>query len=242
MGYDDPWDASVGRHGELEQVAPGLYWVWAPTPDVPVTRNMIVYVLPEGGLLVHSAICLDAAQMRKLDALGPVRFLVVPNQGHRLDVKRWKKRYPSALVLAPQNARAKVEEVIAVDQTCEEALPPLGIRVHRPDGMKEGYELVYEVDLEGGGTALIVNDVLAAPHPHAPTGFGGAISNVLGLPGGRFGQPRIVRFRFGKDRNAFRRFVGRLAEIPDLRAMVSSHGGPVTGDVAGTLREALPRL
>lgn len=242
MGYDEPWEASVQEHGELEEVAPGLWWVWAPTPGVPVTRNMIVYVLKDGGLLVHSAICLDDAQMKRLDSLGEVRFLLVPNWGHRLDVKRWKKRYPSALVIAPKNARAEVEEVIPVDRTCEEALPPLGIRVHRPDGMKEGYELVYEVDVEGGGRALIVNDILAGPHPHPPKGFGGQISKLLGLPGGRFGQPRIVRFRFRKDRSAFRAFVQRLSEIPDLRAIVTSHGGPTTEDPAGTLREALSRL
>src|SRR5690242_20050842 len=108
MGYDDSWDASVLAHGELEQITPGLWWVWAPCPGAPVMRNMSLYRLNDGSLLVHSAICLDEARMKKLDALGEVRFILVPNEGHRIDVKRWKKRYPNAKVIAPKNASAKV--------------------------------------------------------------------------------------------------------------------------------------
>jgi hypothetical protein len=184
MGYDDAWERSVAQgHGDLDEVAPGLWWVWAPCPGVPVRRNMSVYKTKEG-LLIHSAICLDDARMKKLDALGDVRFILVPNEGHRIDVKRWKKRYPKAEVIAPQNARAKVEEICPVERTCEDALPALGIGVHRPAGMKEGYELVYEVELDGG-KALIINDVLASEHPHPVTGFGGFMSGMLGPPGGR---------------------------------------------------------
>jgi hypothetical protein len=242
MAHDDPWEKSVQAHGSLEQVAPGLHWVWAPCPGAPVTRNMSVYELPGGGLLVHSAICMNDAEMAKLDALGEVRYLLVPNEGHRIDIKRWKKRYPKAPVLAPKNASAKVGEVVPVDQSAEEALAPLGIRIHAPDGMKEGYELVYEVDLKGGGRALIVNDVLVGPHPHPPRGFGGFMSGLLGPPGGLFGQARIVRTFFGKDRAKFRGFVEKLSRIEDLRAIVTSHGGPMTENVSGELTGAIPRL
>ncbi|MCA9610049.1 MAG: hypothetical protein KC619_30845 [Myxococcales bacterium] len=242
MSYDDPWGEAVLPHGPLEEINPGLWWVWAPCPGVPVTRNMSVFRLADGGLLLHSPTCLDEATMKQLDGLGPVQLLLVPNAGHRLDIRRYRKRYPDAKVIAPANARAKVEEVTPVDATCEETLPDLGIRLHRPDGMKEGYELVYEVDLPQGGRALLVNDVLADRHPHGPTGFSGFVSGLLGPPGGRLGQPRIVRVSFGKDRAAFRRFVERLAEVEDLRAMLTSHGGPTRGDVATQLREAAARM
>lgn len=242
MGYDDAWETSVGAHGALEALAPNLHWVWALVPGAPVARNMVIHRLPDGSLWVHSCICLDAVQMAAVDALGPVRFIVVPNEGHRLDIRRWKKRYPEARVLAPRNARKKVEEVITVEQDCEDALPAIGVRFHVPDGMKEGYELVYEVDLEGGGRALVVNDVLSKRHPHGPTGIGGAIGKIVGPPGGELGQARIVRFMFGKDRAAFRRFVEKLASVPDLRVLTTSHGPPIQGDVAAALRGALARV
>lgn len=242
VSYDDPWEKAVLPHGPLDEIKPGLFWVWAPCPGVPVTRNMSVFRLSDGGLLLHSPTCLDEETMKALDALGPVRLLLVPNAGHRIDIRRFQKRYPDAMTIAPASARAKIEQVAPVDATCEETLPDLGVRIHRPDGMKEGYELVYEVDLAEGGRALIVNDILADRHPHGPTGIAGFFSGILGPPGGRLGQPRIVRMSFGKDRAAFRRFVEGLTEIEDLRAMLTSHGGPTIGDVSTQLREAAFRL
>lgn len=242
MGYDDPWEKSVLPHGPLEELAPNVWWVWAECPGAPVTRNMTVWRLPDGGLVLHSPTCLDEPTMARLDALGPVRFLLVPNAGHRLDIKRYAARYPDATVIAPRAARPDVEKIHPVGAACEDALPPLGVGVQAPDGMKDGYELVYTVDLDGGGKALVINDILAGDHPHPPTGFGGFLSSLLGTPGGKLGIARIVRFMFGKDMARFRAFVGHLADTPDLRLMVTSHGGPVTGDVPTALREALSRI
>jgi hypothetical protein len=243
MGYDEPWSEAIeARQGTLEPLAPNVWWVWSLMKSPPLPRNMVVVRLPSGELLVHSAVCLPEAQMAKLDAWGPVAWVVVPNEGHRSDLRRWRARYPNAKVLAPRAAVPKVQEVGKVDASCEDVLPGLGITCHTPDGMKPGYELVYEVPLEGGGVGLVVNDVLAAPHPATPGGFQGFLMGLLGTPGATFGQPRIVRFFFGKDRPAFKGFVARLAETKDLRLLTSSHGPPLTGDVAGALRAAAASL
>lgn len=242
MGYDDPWEKSLEPHGSLEALGPNLWWVWAKMASPPLPRNMVVARLADGGLLLHSPICLDAAGMAALEALGPIRWLLVPNEGHRSDIKRYKLRYPSAQVIAPKNAIPKVEEVVPVEASCEDVLPPLGVEVWVPDGMKPGYELVYLVNLDGGGRAALINDVLAAPHPHAATGLKGAMMKMLGPPGGGVGQARIVRFFFGKDPRQFRGFVERLAAVTDLRVVTTSHGAPLTHDVANVLRAAAARL
>jgi hypothetical protein len=243
MSYDAPWNESIDRQqGRLEALAPNLWWVWSLLASPPMPRNMVVVRLPSGGLLLHSPICLPEEEMARLDALGPVELIVVPNEGHRIDSLRFRKRYPGARVLAPFNARKKVERVVPVDACCEEVLPGLGIGVHLPRGMKQGYELVYEVDLEGGGKALIVNDVLGCPHDHfAPTGLQGWVFGLVGVPGGGVGQARIVRFFFGKDAKAFKRFVEQLAEIEDLRVVTTSHGSPLLNP-AQALREAAARM
>ncbi|MEZ4323249.1 MAG: hypothetical protein R3F61_37645 [Myxococcota bacterium] len=242
MGYDDPWDASVLEHGDIEALAPNLWWVWSACPGAPVRRNMAVIRLPDGGLILHSPTCLDDERMAAIDALGPVRFLLVPSAGHRSDLKRFAARYPDAKVIAPRNARAEVEKVGPVHEDCEAALPPLGIGVQAPDGMKDGYELVYTVPLDDGGSALVVNDVLGGSHPHPVPGFQGFLGKMLGPPGGELGMARIVRFMFGKDMVRFRAFVSALAEQPDLRVLFTSHGGPVTEDVPGALRAAAARI
>lgn len=57
-------------------------------------KLMAVIVLKDRGIAVWSPIALDGEQMARIEALGPVEFLIVPNQGHRLDLKPWKARYP----------------------------------------------------------------------------------------------------------------------------------------------------
>jgi hypothetical protein len=225
---------TVLGNGPIQSLAPNLWVVRGVVPRLGIGRNMVILRLADGTLLLHSVVCLDDAGMAALDALGRPSILVVPNQGHRMDIREYKARYPNAKVIAPRNARAKVEEVIPVDVDAEAALPPLGITCHRPDGMQEGYELVYDVALEGGGRALLVNDVLGNPHPSD-----GFIAGLLGAPGGKLGQPRIVRWRFGKDPAAFRRFILGLADIPDLRVVTLAHGDCLTERCAERLREAV---
>ena len=74
--------------------------------------------------------------MAALEKLGTPKVMIVPNEGHRSDAPRYKARYPELEVLGPSGARAKIEEVIKLDATCEEALPGLGIVCHVPDGAK----------------------------------------------------------------------------------------------------------
>ncbi|HMV68110.1 MAG TPA: hypothetical protein PKA64_14780 [Myxococcota bacterium] len=227
-------------HGPLNEVVEGLWAVEGALPNMALNRFMIVWRAPGGGLVLHSPIRMDDAGMAALEALGRPRWLLVPNEGHRLDVRWFKDRYPEAVVVAPANARAKVEEVVAVERACEDAAADLGVRVHRPDGMRDGYELVYELDLTGGGRALVVNDVLS--YPKRVPGLGGLVLRALGPAGLRLGIPRIVRFFFGKDMVAFRGFVARLAETPDLRVVTFSHGQLLTEGCADALREAAARI
>jgi hypothetical protein len=230
-------------HGQLTELVPGRLWsVRGSLPDMPLPRNMIVWRLPDGKLLLHSVICLDEAGMTALAALGEPRVMIVPNEGHRLDATAWKARFPQIRVLCPANARAKVEEVIQADGTCEDELPAEGVKIHVPPGFKEAYELVYEVDVGDGHKALLVNDVLA--HGERIPGFQGFLLGLLGVPGGGFGRPRIVSFFFGKDRGRFKPFVESLAARDDLVALTVSHGPPVVGkdEVRASLTAAAAKL
>lgn len=230
-------------HGELEELVPDRLWrVQGSLPDMPLPRNMIVYRMGDGKLLLHSVVCLDEAGMERLLALGEPRILLVPNEGHRLDAAAWKARFPQARVVCPANARTKVEQVVAVHATCEDELPAEGITIHVPPGFKHGYELIYEVDLGGGQKALLVNDVLASSQPIP--GFQGFMLGLLGVPGGGFGRPRIVNAFFGKGRSAFKPFVQALAARDDLAAVTVSHGPPVVGRerVKASLSEAAAKL
>jgi hypothetical protein len=178
--------------------------------------------------------------MAKLDALGRPSVLIVPHTGHRMDAPFYKARYPEIRVLAPVAARAKVEQVIKVDASCEEALPALGVRVHPVPAFKNA-ELAYELDLEGGGKALVMSDVVA--NRDHPKGFGGwFFANVTGGIKGRLGVARIMRVMMMTDRAAARAGLEKLAEIPGITLLSVAHGRPVRGDVSEALREAASRL
>jgi hypothetical protein len=234
-------DWNVLPHGKLTELAPNLWYVSGSLPNIPLPRNMVVHRLPDGRLLLHSVICLDEEEMKEIEALGTPAIMVVPNEGHRLDCKAWKARYPALQVICPANARAKVEEVLKADATCEEVLPALGISFHVPPGFKPGYELIYEID-QGDGKALIVNDVLA--NGSKIGGFQGMMLGLLGTPGGGFGRPRIVSFFFGQDRGAFKPFLEQLRSRDDVATLTMSHGTPVTGrdEVKARLGEAIAKL
>jgi hypothetical protein len=232
------WDAAVFPHGDLVPLAGNLWWVKSAQKGMPLPRNMIIYRLANGDLVLHSVVCLDASRMAALEKLGTPKYMIVPNEGHRTDAPRYKARYPGLKVIGPSGARKKIEEVIPLDATSEETLPGLGIVCHEQDGTKPpGHELAYEVDVEGG-KALLFNDLLG----NGPklTGFKGSIFNLLGS-GGTLGVPRIVGMMFVDDKKKVRAFLDRLAER-SWQVITVAHGDAITSDCATKLREAAARL
>jgi hypothetical protein len=228
----------VFPHGDLVPLADNLWWLKSAQKGMPLPRNMTVYRLASGDLVLHSVICLDAARMKALEALGTPRYMIVPNEGHRTDAPRYKARYPEIKVLAPSGSRAKIEEIIPVEALCEEVLPDLGITCLVPDGTKPPkHELLYEVDVPGG-KALVINDLLG----NGPKldGFMGAIFNLLGS-GGVLGVPRIVGMMFVKDKAEVKKFLEGLA-AREWKAIAISHGDAITEDCAGHLKRAAEGL
>jgi hypothetical protein len=222
-------------HGDLEELVPGAVWMVSGHLPFPLKRNMTVVKLGDGTLLLHSVVAMNDDGMARLDALGKPSVVIVPHGGHRMDARFYKARYPEARVVCPIAARVQVEQVVKVDATCEEALPPLGIRLHALAGFKNG-ELGYELDIPGG-RALILCD--AAANADHPPGLGGVLMATLaGGIRGRLGVPRIVRFMLIKDKAVARQDLAKLADIPDLKILTVGHGRPLRDGCAEALREA----
>ena len=120
---------TVLPHGKLVQVDDNILTVVGeihmPLMDLP--RRMTVVRLRDARLVVFSAIALDEDEMSALEAYGRPAYLIVPSDKHRLDARTWKDRCPEMQVVAPVGARAKVEEVVAVDTVA----PQFDDREHR---------------------------------------------------------------------------------------------------------------
>lgn len=63
--------------------------------------------LDDGGLLLHSPAPASDDLIEQLRALGPVRWLVVPNCFHHLGTPAAAARFPEARVVGPASARAR---------------------------------------------------------------------------------------------------------------------------------------
>ncbi|MFO0726590.1 MAG: hypothetical protein U1E65_22580 [Myxococcota bacterium] len=218
-------------HGLPEELAPGLWQVKGSLP-FPLPRNMTVLRLPSGGLLIYSAVAMDEAGMKALEALGKPEIMVVPHHFHLMDAPFYKARYPQLKVVATDVIREKLGTKLVPDGRPEALLPAAGVRFHQVPGLK-GSELVLDVDVPGG-RALVFTDVFGTP-------LQGFMAKLLGAPGGT-GVPRIVKLRQIADKPAVRRFLEELAEIPALQMILVSHGAPLREGCAAALKTAAQRL
>lgn len=230
-----PWSDHVHPHGSLDPLAPGVWVVTGGLPNLPLKRTMTVWRSPGGGLILHSAVCLDEAGMAALEALGSPEVLIVPNRLHRTDAPRFQERYPGLRVVAPAVARAAVAAVVRVDAAAEEALPPLGTACVAPPGLSP-FELVYRAPTGDGGHVLVVCDALF--HHHHVGGVQGFVLRHLSRSTGHFGVTRIGRVLLLRDRAAFAGFLREQADDPGLRAISVAHAEPIRADAAARLREA----
>lgn len=212
------------RHGDVEKVIEGVWRVDGTLAYLPMPRTMTLARLPSGGLFVHSAIELDDARARAVEALGKPEVIVVPSPYHTLDARKLKARWPSARLVAPAAARPVVERKIgagAIEASCEETLHALGVTFHTVPGLKP-QELVYEV-----AGALVFCDALFNLQEHLP-GAGGVVFRVIGSTG-FCGMTWIGRNFLARDTKAFARWLRDVAATLPIDAITVAHGPPIVG-------------
>jgi hypothetical protein len=93
----------------LKAVADGIWIADGPAIrfyGMPFPTRMTVVRL-DGGLWVHSPIAPEPGLIAEIDALGPVRHLIAPNNIHYASVATWAKRYPNARVWAAPGVAAR---------------------------------------------------------------------------------------------------------------------------------------
>lgn len=228
----DSW--KVLPHRPIEVVADNLWRVEGKLENMPLKRVMTIARRSDGQLVIHNAIALDDESMAKIDAWGPVAWLVVPNGYHRLDARIFKDRYPQARVLCPAGAAKKVAEVVAVDGNYADFPADRDVAFETLDGVgeQEGVMIVRSPD----GVTLVFNDaIFNMPDVKGFTGW--ILRNITQSTGGPR-ISRIVKLFVVKDRKRFREHLLRLADTPALRRMIVSHDRMVRDDAAAALRAA----
>lgn len=231
---------TVLPHGKLKRVEDDVLTVTGTMympPMGEVERRMTVVRLRDGRLVIYSAISLDEAEMRALEAYGTPAFLIVPGDIHRMDAKPWKDRYPSMKVIAPAGARPKVEEVVAVDATTVDFGDPAVRFVAVPGtGDKEGALVVETVN----GTTIVLNDLIfdLANRP----GLSGWLFKAIGMTGDVPHIPLPVMLKEVKDKQAVGAQLDVWADLPDLQRVIISHGDIITNSPSAVLKRISKEL
>jgi len=211
----------VQPHGELVALADGILTVEGSIimPLGTFPRRMTVLALHDGGSAIWSPVPLREAEMSRIEALGPVRFLIVPNRGHRLDLKPWKDRYPGARIIAPPTAREAVMEAAPVDATTDIIGDP-DIEFQTVAGTKEDeFALIVR---RGDDDTLILNDILS--NVRHPKGLGAQVmARLLRFGVKRPRTSRPVRLVFVKDPATLARQFRAWAAMPQLHRIIVSH-------------------
>jgi hypothetical protein len=215
----------------------GNLWQVEGTLANGLPRNMTVYRLPDGRLLLYSVVAMHAADMEALEKLGRPAIMVMPHDRHGMDAPFYKRRYPDLRILAPDPRYARK---VPVDGDIGE-LAELGINAYVLPGTTY-HEVVLELPVEGGmagmaaGMALCTTELLE--NLSRLPGLMGVALRVLGPPSGGLGVARVVRWREVSDRKRVRAWLTALAERIDLRVVLVGHGNPVTQDARASLRRA----
>jgi hypothetical protein len=171
--------------------------------------------------------------MRQLESLGKPSIMMIPNWDHWAHVVAFKRRYPDLTVVCPLASKIKVEQRIAVDATCEQYFPRHGIRFSVPPGI-DPVEGVLELPLDGGRTALVMNDLITNV-PHQP-GLRGLLLRITGSSG----RPRViplVRRGLKIEKQVVRGYLEQLARRPDIALLTTSHGECVRSRVSEVITE-----
>ena len=123
-------------HGPVEKLTDDLWCVEGALPNQPFRRKMTLARLPDGRLIIHNGVALEAEHMSAIESWGTPAFLLVPNAWHRLDARVFKDRYPDIEVLCPEGARKRVSAVVPVNGTYDDLPANDRAALEHLDGVK----------------------------------------------------------------------------------------------------------
>jgi hypothetical protein len=163
------------KHSDLIQLSNNIWIIQGtlPQPGPKFPRTMTIYRQHNSeDLILHSVICVSDDVLAKIECLGKITYIIVPNKFHCMDAAAYLDRFPHAQVLCPESCIDAVSMHVTVSQYCERVFPNLcdnesisstfvGLRWGKPNGAgDECGELIFTADSENGTKALICTDLM----------------------------------------------------------------------------------
>lgn len=210
-------------------VAPRVHRFERLTGDGGWGLNMLVADLPDRGLLLYSPTWLGAGTFEAVDALGEVRVLVAPNHFHHLSLRRFRERYPKAIVVTSDGALPRLAKQGHTElhplAAADPLLPP-GARFIQPPGLRNG-EAWLSLPGDGGPTWLVCDAWFNVTRKL--TGLMNVFARVMRIgPGLQVG--RTFRLLAVSDRPTFLTFTRAELDQDRPAILVPSHGDPILSE------------
>lgn len=229
----------VQPYGSIQLIAPDLYCLDGEWNQTLFKRRMTIIRLQSGGLVIHNAIRLQEKDYAKLEDLGPISVIVVPNHFHSSEAHFYKQRYPRARLLVAKSIAPQISEKCPVDGLLPDAWDE---SLRREIDCMEftGTRIVNEsVFLHRSSKTLILTDLAFNMQCEV---YGGARAFFkLNLIYKRFGPSRIFRYVFVNNRQkakeAFRKIQGW-----DFERVIVNHGDIISADGKRLLRDGFEQI
>lgn len=218
----------------LRRLADPLWVARAATTMGVIDRHMTVVRLTDGGVLLHDPLDLGDQGWAAVDAIGPVRWIVVPSWLHDFDVAATHARYRDARVVALPSTRRRLARALPMIEAIDATQCPRPARMVPLPGLRWD-EFVLEVAHDGGVTHVYTDAIMNLPLVRGPEGW---ISRLAGSAG-RFRMTPLGKVVLLADRAAFTTYIRQQADRTDVRHVIVTHGTLVDADVPAHYRSVL---
>lgn len=202
-----------------------------------VGARMTVIRLPDGALLVHSPVALDADTRTALDALGPVRWVLGPCMVHHFHLAGFAAAYPSAALLAAPGLPRKRRDLTFTHVLTDDLELSFGGAIAHH--VFAGAPILNEVVLLHRPSRTLVLTDLAFNLPPGARNEARLFHRIVGATG-RFGPHRLVRLGI-RDRAAAARSLEHVLGW-DFDRVIVSHGEVLETGGRSALRDAFAFL
>jgi len=193
-----------------------------------IGTRMTVVRLGSGRVWLHSPVPFTPELAREVAALGPVAYLVAPNEVHHLWLGPWAEALPDATLYGAPGLRQKRADLL-FHRELEDA-PPADWAEDLDQVLVRGIPRMNEVVFLHRASATLLLTDLAMNFPTLPEGFGTRLFvRAMGLSGG-LRTSRMVR-SLVRDRRAVREGLERVLawrfdRVVTTHGEILEHGGP----------------
>ncbi|MBG90944.1 MAG: hypothetical protein CL521_03910 [Actinobacteria bacterium] len=220
----------------LIQHHPNLYTLDAPLPKNPIGRRMSVIRFNDQELALHSPILLEGEQKARLDQLGKVRYILVPNEWHTLDTQAVSAQYPDAKIIIPAPLKSRLSKKFNCENSYEAQWQgPISeaLSVNAVDGLKKPEMIFFHHESK----SLIVTDLF---FNFNKDDFSGPTQWLMKMnKATQLGTTRLYQWSMVKDTSAFKSSLHQITQGYDIQRLIPCHGHIINDNAQAKIEKAI---